>query len=232
MFSHVSNDMTIAREEIFGPVLVMIGYEDDDDAVRIANDTAYGLSGYISGDSDRATRDGPADPQRQRAPQRRRPGDFNAPFGGYRQSGNGREWGALGLRGVPRDQGDHGLRRLTAGLCPYRRSCMSDHPELGPIEGGVTLAVHVQPGAGRTEVVGRHGDALKLRVAAPPAGNRANDAVVELVAKEFNLKAAAVAVTSGASSPDKRLKLTGLELKAAERIVDRLLDTPRPPSRR
>ena len=92
---------------------------------------------------------------------------------------------------------------------------MSDHPELGPIEGGVTLAVHVQPGAGRTEVVGRHGDALKLRVAAPPTGNRANDAVVELVAKEFNLKPAAVAVTSGASSRDKRLKLTGLELKAA-----------------
>jgi len=109
---------------------------------------------------------------------------------------------------------------------------MSDHPELGPIEGGVTLAVHVQPGAGRTEVVGRHGDALKLRVAAPPTGNRANDAVVELVAKEFNLEPAAVAVTTGESSRDKRLKLTGLELKAAERIVDRLLDTPRPPSRR
>ncbi|MBA3399321.1 MAG: aldehyde dehydrogenase family protein, partial [Acidimicrobiia bacterium] len=54
VFSHVTNDMTIAREEIFGPVLVMIGYEDDDDAVRIANDTAYGLSGYISGDAERA----------------------------------------------------------------------------------------------------------------------------------------------------------------------------------
>ena len=56
VFSHVTNDMTIAREEIFGPVLVMIGYEDDDDAVRIANDTAYGLSGYISGTGDRARR--------------------------------------------------------------------------------------------------------------------------------------------------------------------------------
>ena len=74
VFSHVTNDMTIAREEIFGPVLVMIGYEDDDDAVRIANDTVYGLSGYISGCGDRAERDGPADPQRQRARQRRRPG--------------------------------------------------------------------------------------------------------------------------------------------------------------
>jgi aldehyde dehydrogenase (NAD+) len=96
VFSHVSNEMTIAREEIFGPVLVIIGYEDDDDAVRIANDSAYGLSGYISGDGDRA-----------RAMARRirtgnvhlngAPGDLNAPFGGYKQSGNGREWGAFGL---------------------------------------------------------------------------------------------------------------------------------------
>ena len=89
--------MTIAREEIFGPVLVMIGYEDDDDAVRIANDTSYGLSGYISGEQRPGPRDGPPDPQRQRAPQRRRPGDLNAPFGGYKQSGNGREWGEFGI---------------------------------------------------------------------------------------------------------------------------------------
>ena len=96
VFSHVSNDMTIAREEVFGPVLVMIGYDDDDDAVRIANDSAYGLSGYISGDSDRA-----------RAMARRirtgnvhlngARGDLNAPFGGYKQSGNGREWGEFGM---------------------------------------------------------------------------------------------------------------------------------------
>ena len=96
VFSHVTNDMTIAREEIFGPVLVMIGYEDDDDAVRIANDTVYGLAGYISGTSDRA-----------RAMARRirsgnvhlngAQGDFNAPFGGYKQSGNGREWGGFGM---------------------------------------------------------------------------------------------------------------------------------------
>jgi aldehyde dehydrogenase (NAD+) len=96
VFSHVTNNMTIAREEIFGPVLVLIGYEDDDDAVRIANDTAYGLSGYISGTSDRA-----------RAMARRirsgnvhlngAQGHFTAPFGGYKQSGNGREWGEFGL---------------------------------------------------------------------------------------------------------------------------------------
>ena len=96
IFSHVTNDMTIAREEIFGPVLVLIGYEDDDDAVRIANDTPYGLSGYVSGSTERA-RD---------IARRLRTGnvhlngagpDFDAPFGGYKQSGNGREWGALGF---------------------------------------------------------------------------------------------------------------------------------------
>jgi aldehyde dehydrogenase (NAD+) len=96
VFSHVSNDMTIAREEIFGPVLVLIGYDDDNDAVRIANETRYGLSGYISGDSDRAK----AMARRIRTGNVHLNGaglDFNAPFGGYRQSGNGREWGALGF---------------------------------------------------------------------------------------------------------------------------------------
>ena len=97
VFSHVSNDMVVAREEIFGPVLVLIGYEDDDDAVRIANDTPYGLAGYVSA----------GDPERGRAIARRirsgqvnlngaRP-DFRVPFGGYKQSGNGREWGRHGL---------------------------------------------------------------------------------------------------------------------------------------
>jgi aldehyde dehydrogenase (NAD+) len=96
VFSHVSNDMTIARQEIFGPVLVMIGYEDDDDAVRIANDTDYGLSGYISGGDDRAK----AMARRIRTGNVHLNGagpDFSAPFGGYRQSGNGREWGPLGF---------------------------------------------------------------------------------------------------------------------------------------
>jgi uncharacterized protein len=83
---------------------------------------------------------------------------------------------------------------------------MSHHRELSPSEGGAVLAVHVQPGAGRSEVVGRFGDALKLRVAAPPTGNRANDAVVELAAREFNLKRADVSVISGASSRQKRVR--------------------------
>ncbi len=97
VFSHVTNDMTIAREEIFGPVLSIIGYKDEDEAVRIANDTPYGLAGYVSsGDIERA----------RRVARRIRAGNVNlngapneraAPFGGYKQSGNGREWGRFGL---------------------------------------------------------------------------------------------------------------------------------------
>ncbi|HME34309.1 MAG TPA: aldehyde dehydrogenase family protein [Candidatus Sulfotelmatobacter sp.] len=97
VFADVRNDMTIAREEIFGPVLCMIPYEDQEDAVRIANDTPYGLSGFVSaGDIDRA----------RRVAKRIRSGnvhinnarvDFGGCFGGYKQSGNGREWGEAGL---------------------------------------------------------------------------------------------------------------------------------------
>jgi aldehyde dehydrogenase (NAD+) len=97
IFSSVRNDMTIAREEIFGPVLCIIPYESEDDAVRIANDTPYGLSGFVtSGNLDRA----------RRVAKRIRSGnihinyarpDFAGCFGGYKQSGNGREWGESGL---------------------------------------------------------------------------------------------------------------------------------------
>ena len=93
VFGDVTNDMRIAREEIFGPVLVIIGYEDDDDAVRIANESPYGLSGYVSGSHERAL----AVARRIRAGEIHLNGagpDFDAPFGGYKQSGNGREWGA------------------------------------------------------------------------------------------------------------------------------------------
>jgi uncharacterized protein (TIGR00251 family) len=102
---------------------------------------------------------------------------------------------------------------------------MTHHPELTPTKDGVVLAVHVQPGAGRTEVVGRHGDALKLRVAAPPTDDRANTEVIELVAKEFDVKRGDVKITSGATSRDKRLTLAGVGERAAEKVVDRLLDT-------
>jgi len=97
VFSDVSNDMAIAREEIFGPVLSIIGYKDEDDAIRIANDTPYGLAGYVSsGDVERA----------RHVARRLRAGNLNlngapneraAPFGGYKHSGNGREWGRFGL---------------------------------------------------------------------------------------------------------------------------------------
>lgn len=97
IFSGVSNDMTIAREEIFGPVLSLIPYEDEDDAVRIANDTVYGLSAYVSaGDIERAKSVG----ARLQAGNVHLNGagvDPKAPFGGYKQSGNGREWGDHGL---------------------------------------------------------------------------------------------------------------------------------------
>lgn len=93
VFARATNDMTIAREEIFGPVLTIIGYKDEADAIRIANDTPYGLAAYVaSKDLERA----------RRVASRLRAGqviinyaapDRMAPFGGYKQSGNGREWG-------------------------------------------------------------------------------------------------------------------------------------------
>ena len=91
-----TNDMTIAREEIFGPVLVVIPYGDIDDAIAIANDSPFGLGGYVSG-----TDSGEC----QRVARKMRTGaiwinggfDFHAPFGGYKRSGNGREWGEYGF---------------------------------------------------------------------------------------------------------------------------------------
>ncbi|MGW0027788.1 aldehyde dehydrogenase family protein [Rhodococcus sp. NPDC003383] len=96
VFADVKNDMTIAREEIFGPVLTIIGYDSIDHAVEIANDTEYGLSAFVAG----------ADPELARSVARRlRAGsvaindafDFYAPFGGFKKSGTGREWGEFGF---------------------------------------------------------------------------------------------------------------------------------------
>jgi aldehyde dehydrogenase (NAD+) len=97
IFSNVTRDMTIAREEIFGPVLSIMPYDSEDEAIDIANDTVYGLAGGVwSGDPDRAKRVA----RRIRAGQVEvNGGPFNvmAPFGGYKQSGLGREAGQFGL---------------------------------------------------------------------------------------------------------------------------------------
>ncbi len=97
VFSEVRSDMTIAREEIFGPVLVILPYEDEEEAVRIANDTDYGLAGGVwAGDQERAK----SVARRIRTGQVAiNGGSFNpvAPFGGYKQSGNGRELGKFGI---------------------------------------------------------------------------------------------------------------------------------------
>ncbi len=97
VFARVSNEATIAREEIFGPVLSIIGYDDEDEAVRIANDTPYGLAAYVqSGSVERARR--VASRLRAGYIEINNPsGDPGAPFGGYKQSGNGREGGAAGF---------------------------------------------------------------------------------------------------------------------------------------
>ena len=97
VFSEVRNDMTVAQQEIFGPVLVMIPYDSEEEAIRIANDTPYGLAGYVQGgDLEHA----------RRVASRIRAGNvhingaspgLDVPFGGYKQSGNGREWGAHGF---------------------------------------------------------------------------------------------------------------------------------------
>ncbi|MCG8689738.1 MAG: aldehyde dehydrogenase family protein, partial [Minwuiales bacterium] len=97
VFADVNNDMTIAREEIFGPVLSIIPFDDEEEAIKIANETVYGLTDYVQ------TQDGE---KANRVARRLRAGmvEMNgqsrgagAPFGGYKQSGNGREGGVWGL---------------------------------------------------------------------------------------------------------------------------------------
>ncbi|OHV19581.1 aldehyde dehydrogenase [Parafrankia soli] len=107
VFADVTNDMTIGREEIFGPVLTIHGYDSVDHAVELANDTEYGLAGYVAG----------ADLEAARAVARRiRAGwvaindgfDFGGPVGGYKKSGNGREWGEFGFHEYLETKGIHG----------------------------------------------------------------------------------------------------------------------------
>jgi aldehyde dehydrogenase (NAD+) len=97
VFAGVDNDMEIAREEIFGPVLSMIGYEDEEDAIRIANDSVYGLQAYLfSSSAERAARIVPRLQAGTVMVNRITP-ELLAPFGGFKQSGVGREFGIFGL---------------------------------------------------------------------------------------------------------------------------------------
>ena len=109
VFADVTNDMRIAQEEIFGPVLAVIPFEDEAEAISIANDTPYGLAAYVqTGDPDRA----------ERISSRLRVGavhvnggafNYGSPFGGYKQSGNGREGGIMGLEDYLETKTLHGL---------------------------------------------------------------------------------------------------------------------------
>jgi aldehyde dehydrogenase (NAD+) len=96
IFADVTNDMTIAREEIFGPVLAMLPYDSEEQAIAVGNDTVYGLAAYVQGEPEHA----------RKVARELRAGQVNinqagfdlmAPFGGYKQSGNGREWGDHGF---------------------------------------------------------------------------------------------------------------------------------------
>ncbi|RIK96529.1 MAG: aldehyde dehydrogenase family protein [Proteobacteria bacterium] len=97
VFADVTNDMTIAREEIFGPVISIIGYKDEAEALAIANDTPYGLAGYVSAGTVEKARDFARKIRAGNVNLNGVPNDRTAPFGGYKQSGNGREWGKFGL---------------------------------------------------------------------------------------------------------------------------------------
>ena len=97
VFANVRNDMTIAREEIFGPVLSILPYPSEEDAIRIANDTTYGLAAYVSSANLERARLVATQLRAGQVNINGAPPDFTAPFGGYKQSGNGREWGVFGF---------------------------------------------------------------------------------------------------------------------------------------
>jgi aldehyde dehydrogenase (NAD+) len=97
VFADVTRNMTIAKDEIFGPVLAIMVYDTEDEAVAIANDTVYGLAGYVqSGDLEHARRIA-ARIRAGRVYLNYAPPERSAPFGGYKQSGNGREQGVFGI---------------------------------------------------------------------------------------------------------------------------------------
>jgi len=96
IFANVTNDMTIAKEEIFGPVVSILGYDTLDQAIEVGNDTEYGLAAYVSGSLDKA-REVAGKLRAGQVSINGGGGDLMAPFGGYKMSGNGREWGDFGF---------------------------------------------------------------------------------------------------------------------------------------
>jgi uncharacterized protein (TIGR00251 family) len=95
-------------------------------------------------------------------------------------------------------------------------------------DGSFVLSVHAQPGAGRTAIVGRHGTALKVKVAAPPTGGRANEALARLLAETFGVKPAAVELTSGQASRQKRFRVAGVERDDLRRLLEAALSAASP----
>ena len=97
VFANVTNDMTIAKEEIFGPVVSILGYDTVDQAIKVGNDTEYGLAAYISGTDMVKVREVASQLRAGQVSLNGGGGDMTAPFGGYKMSGNGREWGDHGF---------------------------------------------------------------------------------------------------------------------------------------
>jgi len=97
VFTDVTNDMVIAQEEIFGPVMSIITYESIDEAIDIANDTVYGLAGYVVGNDKETLQKVASSIRAGQVTINNAQTDFSAPFGGFKQSGNGREWGDYGI---------------------------------------------------------------------------------------------------------------------------------------
>ena len=129
VFADVTNNMRIAREEIFAPVLLIIRFEDKVDAISIANDSLYGLAGYIqTGDPECAER--VASKLRAGAIHINVSGiEYGTPFGGYKQSGNGREGGTMGLEDYQEVKTLHGLSAKPNADKGYPLSCFIKRSE-------------------------------------------------------------------------------------------------------
>jgi aldehyde dehydrogenase (NAD+) len=97
VFANVTNEMTVAKEEIFGPVVSILGYQSVDEAVKVGNDTEYGLAAYVSGTDMAKVKEVAAKLRAGQVSINGGGGDMMAPFGGYKMSGNGREWGDHGF---------------------------------------------------------------------------------------------------------------------------------------